>query len=395
MKVTFLTTSNSRKAGGLFYSVRNLAINVNKIDDISSNILSCNDEFSAEDLSKYEDLPMPKYSIISFPIIKKLGFSLNIHKVLKFLNPDIVHQQGIWMYHSNAANNFRKRKASSKKIITPRGMMDEWLSKNSSATKKLINFWYEQENLQSADCFHALNYSEYCSIRKLGFTNPIAIIPNGTTIIEWERSINHFTNNRKKTLLFLGRIHSKKGITQLIEALGKIKIASPKIFDKWSVKIAGWEDEGDLLIKLKQKVIDYDLNNDLQFVGSLYDAQKETALKTVDAFILPSFSEGMPMSILEAWSYGLPVIMTEYCNLPEGFKLKAAHQIDTNPKLMAEQLITFLNLNDEELFEMGQNGKKMVHDNFSWSAVAEKTATLYKWLLDQENHMKPDFVYLT
>ena len=62
----------------------------------------------------------------------------------------------------------------------------------------------------------------------------------------------------------------------------------------------------------------------MYFIGPQFDSDKENTYIASDAFILPSFSEGLPMVILEAWAYGKPVLMTEFCNIPLGFRWNGA-----------------------------------------------------------------------
>jgi poly(glycerol-phosphate) alpha-glucosyltransferase len=386
MKVTLLTTVNSRSAGGLFYSVKNLAFALLKIKGYDVNILSHNDKYSGEDISTYGNIPMSAYNISSFSLFKKVGYSNDIHKKLNSLKPDIIHQQGIWQYHSYALLKYKNNNPNIKTIITPRGMLDVWAVKRSAFIKNILGFLYENKNLQKADCIHALCQSEYESIRKFGLKNPVAIIPNGTSIPDWTRN---YEDKQQKTMLFLGRIHPKKGIKEFITAISLINKNNSELLKNWNFKIGGWSQEGHLE-ELQSLVIEYGLNSCFEFTGSLYGEEKEKVLKNADVFILPSFSEGMPMAVLEAWAYGLPVIMTDFCNIPEGFDANAAFRIDTDAELMSEQLETFFRLSTNEIDNMGKNGYKLVKENYSWEKVADKTIQLYNWILNGGDN--PEFV---
>jgi poly(glycerol-phosphate) alpha-glucosyltransferase len=387
MQVTLLTTTNSRNAGGVFFAVKDLALSLVNCQECNINILSHNDEFSDKDISAYGDISMSFYKISNCAFLNKLGFSTDIHDILKQLNPNIIHQQGIWQYHSFASLKYKKEHSNVKTIITPHGMLDTWAVNRSSFKKRVVGFLYENENLRKADCIHALCRSEYESIREYGLKNPVAIIPNGTTIPTWTRT---YENKPQKTMLFLGRIHPKKGIKEFITAINLINQQNPDLLKKWIFKIAGWSQVGHQ--EELQSLIDrYKLNNLFEFTGSLYGKQKEDALKDADVFVLPSFSEGLPMAVLEAWAYGLPVVMTDFCNLPEGFEANAAFRIDTDSEKMSEQLKTFFELPENEVNNMGRNGYKLVKERFSWDTIAERTVRLYEWLLGGGE--KPEFVY--
>jgi len=387
MKVTLLTTVNSRSAGGLFYSVKYLAKYLMK-ESIDISITSFSNEYSNEDISTYGEIPMNIYHISQLPILKNLGYSKDINDVLKDLSPKIIHQQGIWMYHSNANLNYR-RKNNAISIVTPRGMLDPWLRKNSPFVKKIIGMCFENTNLHTADCLHALCQSEMKSMRDLGLNNPIAVIPNGIEITSWERNPNKVLG--RKRLLYLGRLDSKKGVDIFLKAVSNLIAKDSATLNRWKITIAGWGDQ-NYINKLKHIVSKGNLKDDIEFLGSQYGDEKIQLLKDSDAFILPSHSEGLPMAVLEAWGYGLPVVMTDYCNLPEGFTNQAAHRIDTNVDEMESQLKEFFALSQNDLNVMGQNGKDLVGRQFSWAKIADDTAALYKWLLTGGE--VPDFVHM-
>ena len=328
------------------------------------------------------------YHIVNLWPLNRLGFSLDINKIIKKEAPDIIHQQGIWMWHSHAIIHYKRKYTNAKTIIAPRGMLDPWLKRNSRIVKKIVGIWYENINLRSADCIHALCLSELNSIRKWGLKNPVAVIPNGTSIPDWERPT---LNKDKKTMLYLSRLNPKKGIDIMISSLGIIKKNNPQLLDKWIIKIGGWGDS-DYVEYLEHLVNKNNLNNIIYFIGSKYGSEKEQLLKDADVFILPSHSEGLPMAVLEAWAYRLPVIMTDYCNLPEGFETHSAFRIDTDETEMSKQLTTFFQMPDDEIELYGKNGLELVKKDFDWNVIAKKTITLYNWLLKKCD--KPDFVYL-
>lgn len=383
MKVTYLTITNSRKAGGLYNSVRNLARSVMNLNACEVCILSHNDKFSEEDIYAYEGIPMQFYTIYG---PANFGLTLDLKSKLKDLAPTIIHQQGIWTYSSLINLIYRKHHLA-KTIIAPRGMLDPWAVRNSGWKKKIVGHLFEYRNLRSADCIHALCQSEYESIRKFGLNNPVAIIPNGITL---PQNIHFERNHEKKILLFIGRIHPKKGIKEMLQGLALLKDQSHGLLDNWEVHIAGWDQHGHIN-ELKQIVETHNLTNEIKFVGSLYGEEKEKALCRANAFILPSFSEGLPMSVLEAWAYELPVVMTDFCNIPKGFAHKCAIKIEPSPNDICEKLAKLFQMPNTEILEMGKRGKELVSQCFTWEIVAKQTVELYQYLLGKSP--KPSFVY--
>ena len=188
----------------------------------------------------------------------------------------------------------------------------------------------------------------------------------------------------KKQLLFLGRIHPKKGLSELLASWAKAQSLKPKVFSEWKLLIAGWDDGGHEQ-GLKELAAKLEIEGSVSFIGPQYGEEKEQLLHNADAFILPSFSEGLPMSVLEAWSYGLPVVMTDFCNIPEGFGANAAIRIKPNCEAIMEGLFTLVGMSDNDLESMGFNGRKLVEQKFTWPRIAESTRRVYEWCLTGMN----------
>lgn len=386
MKTLLLTSYGSRLGGGLFTTMTNYSQSLQNIG-IEPVIMSFVDEFWKQDKQFYGNVQTINYHRANIPIGKQLGFSTDIHHLIKNQHANIIHQQGIWMYYSYATLRYKKTNPQCKVIIEPHGMLDPWAIRNSSWKKKIVGHLFEYKNLHSADCIHALCHSEYESIRKFGLKNPVAIIPNGINI---PTTPQYNRSHKKKILLYIGRIHPKKGLKELILGLAKIRKKKPILFDSWEIRIAGWDQNGHAS-ELKSIVDANGLNNDIKFIGSVYGEKKEEELCKANAFILPSFSEGLPMSVLEAWAYELPVIMTDFCNIPIGFETNSAIHIEPNPQNISETLIHFFQQEDTCIEEMGKNGKHLVAKSFTWNIIAKQTFELYNYLLGKGN--KPDFVY--
>ena len=97
--------------------------------------------------------------------------------------------------------------------------------------------------------------------------------------------------------------------------------------------------------------------------------------------ILPSFSEGLPMAVLEAWAYGLPVLMTDHSNLPEGFAADAAIRIGTDVESIAEGMRSLLRSPTSDLRSPGRNGRALDEERFTWPQVVAQMKEVYEWVL--------------
>ncbi|MDZ8117742.1 glycosyltransferase [Pontiella agarivorans] len=365
MNVSVLTTS-SRKAGGLFYSVRWLSKALAD-EGCVPEIFSPEDEYSKEDLPVWDPLKVALYQAAG-----PMQTSLQLRRMLKASGADLIHLHGIWMDNQWAAMQYQ-RKNDVPVVVSPRGMLDPWAVQNSAWKKTLVEALFAKKALQEATCIHALCRSEVDSIRAYGLTNPVALIPNGVELPEPGR-LPPIAD--RKTILFLGRIHPKKGIAELLEAWSRFR-------GDWKLLVAGWDDGGHNE-GLQAKAATLGLKN-IEFIGPKYGEEKDELLRSVDAFILPSFSEGLPMSVLEAWSYGLPAVITDFCNLPEGFESDAAVRIEPRADSIVRGLETMATMSDEERAAMGSAGRSLVEEKFTWSKIAGNMRRVYDWCLTGKN----------
>ena len=381
VSIGFVTGSISRLAGGLFHSVRRLAHSLEQ-NNLAVKVLAPSDPHSADDILAWDPLQVDVFKRVG-PATLGIGYGLK-RRILE-CDLQIVHQHGLWQHPSLAVSAWRRR-TSRPVVISPRGMLDPWALSHSGWKKRLAGAAFENENLGSAACLHALNASEARSMRKYGLTNPIAIIPNGTDLPELDRRPERpswFPSDGRRTLLFLGRLHEKKGLTELVQAWALLRRVSPTITSQWKLVIGGWDD-GGYMQQLQRQIAVCGLTADEVFLaGPLYGEHKEAALASADVFILPSKSEGLPMAVLEAWSWGLPVLMTVACNLPEGFSAGAAIEIPQTSSDLARVLHHALSRDD--LVKIGQFGRRLVESAFGWPRIAEQHVAVYQWLLGQRN----------
>ena len=374
MKVVFLTASTSRKAGGLYFTITEFTKSL-LAKDIDVSVIGLDDEDSLKDRIGYGKVPVIPYKCVNIPVLKTFGYSNELCNILECVSPDIIHLQGIWMYHSWVALKYKQKHSDTVIIIEPHGMLDPWAVKNSAWKKKIVGHLFEYKNLRTADCIHALCQSEKESIRAFGLKNRVEIIPNG---IDIKNTLE--AENKKNIIQYIGRIHPKKGIDLIIDAVKLIHDTNSQLISQWKIRIAGW-DQNNYQKELENKVHKYGIEKYIEFSGPRFGMDKEKDLIESKAFILPSYSEGLPMSILEAWSYGLPVIMTEYCNLPEGFSSGAAIKVDTNAMSVAKGLNSIMTASADELKIMGTNARELVSNSFTWSKIAEDTIKMYKSLI--------------
>jgi poly(glycerol-phosphate) alpha-glucosyltransferase len=380
MKIAVFTCSVSRTAGGLLDAVRDL---YKAVKGNTTTVYSYIDECTDEDLPSWSPIEVKLYKQVN-------GFFYSPEAKNDLLNSDsdVLHVHGLWRY-PHAFITTWKKKTRKPVVVTPHGMLDPYILKNQGIVKRIVgHLLFAGKAFKNVDCYHALNLSELDAIRKDGHNQPVAIIPNGINLplesLHFEKSDN------KKHLLFLGRLHPKKGVDMLIKAVGELKNDNPVILNGWVIDVVGWAQENfeQTLYDLVKK---YQLQDIIKFHGGLFGEEKQRAYATADAYILPSHGEGLPMTVLEAWSWKVPVVMTPLCNIPEGFEHNAAIKVENTTPSVKEGLIALLSMTDAERRQMGENGRKLVEKQFTWEISARKMEELYEWLLGTS--AKPDFVH--
>jgi len=377
MNVAHLTAHLSKKSGGVIEVIEALHSEYSKDDSTTSYIAGIQDNTVQDKklLTNTSNLfACKEYGPHSF------GYAPELVKTLNHIQPDIVHTHGLWMYNSYVSLKHHL-KLKTPYIITSHGMLDKWALTQAGLKKKLVLNLFEKQHLEMCSCLHALNESEYQSIRKTGLKNPIAVIPNGIyhkhpilskNTTDWQNI------NKKKQLLFFGRLTPKKGLQELLEAWAIII----KTRNDWTLKIAGWSED-QFGRKLQEQSEKLQLGNSVEFCGALFGDAKEKAYLEADAFILPSLSEGLPMTVLEAWSYSLPVLMTRECNLSEAFDQKAAIEIHHSHIQLSKELLNFFQFNPSKIDTLAKNGYQLSQQKYSWTFVAEQFHKLYHSIVYQ------------
>src|SRR5438034_11113670 len=218
--------------------------------------------------------------------------------------------------------------------------------------------------------------------------NPTCVIPNGVDLTDRGETPKAqpqvFAENRK-VLLYLGRLHPKKNVANLIRAWKQILTSHPSTRASWLLAIAGWS-QGGYEQKLKHLAggLDTAANRELAsiaFLGPRFGTEKNECYRGCDAFIMPSLSEGLPITVLEAWAHAKPVLMTLECNLPEGFAAGAALRIGTGPEEIAAGLKQVIEMSDDDRRAMGNRGRNLVTRTFSWPRIGEQMRSIYEWVL--------------
>jgi glycosyltransferase involved in cell wall biosynthesis len=384
MRIGLLTASVSRQAGGLFDSVRGLGWNLSAARDAEVVAFGLNDSETESDVAAWAGVPLRTFAGWR---PRLFGYAPGLAESLKTADLNLLHAHGLWKYPSIVSLRWA-RSTGRPVMVSPHGMLDPWAMQHSRWKKRTARWLYEDRHLRRAACLHAVSTAEARAMRDLGLDNPICVIPNAVDLPDdtshempaWSRSVPE----GDRVLLYLGRIHPKKNLIGLLQGWGR---AADGLAGWWLV-IAGWDQDGHE-DELRRLVHAQRLPR-VQFVGPQFDRERAATLRRAQAFVLASHSEGFPLAVLEAWANRLPVIMTEECNVPEGFTVGAALRVGRGPDSIAEGLLALVRRTEAERRSLATAGRALVERKFTWPLVASQFLAVYRWMVGEGG--RPDHV---
>lgn len=333
------------------------------------------------DYSEYPDLDILPYHILHFPYNDQFALSTNLYKNLKAECRDaqIVQSNSLWQF-SCFIHEYARRGTNAKSVIVPRGTLSPYALSLSSKKKKLILALGQRTALRKADMLIATCKQEYEDIRAFGLKQPVAILPNGLDLPLLEDV------KKKKTVVFLGRIHKVKGVDLLIEAWRKIEGTGN--FKDWNLVIAG-PTSSDYAKEMQTLASDL---KSVSFTGEVKGAHKNTLLAQSAIYVLPTHTENFGISIGEALACATPVVTTTGAPWSGLVDNDCGLWIDLSVDNLTCALEDMMSRPMEELTRMGQNGREWMKRDFSWDEIATKTIRSYEWLLDPANVEKPRWI---
>jgi glycosyltransferase involved in cell wall biosynthesis len=292
---------------------------------------------------------------------------------------DGVHIHGIWETHCAIAADLAQA-CRRPYVLSAHGMLERWALQHKRLKKALYATLVETKNLRRAHCLRALTRAEVNDYRRIGLTNPVAVVPGGVAIpigasprpfIE-----EHPNLAGKRIILFLGRLHHKKGLTLLLRAWASCAAS----FADAHLVVAGPDFDGTCA-KLESMVDEIGIRRTVTFPGMLTGPMKWSALAAASLFALPSFSEGFSVAVLEALGMGVPVIVTRRCNIPEVAEHGCGWVIEPEQTALEVALQEGLRASTLDLQRIGERGRALVQSRYTWSMVGRQMAEVYQWVL--------------
>jgi glycosyltransferase involved in cell wall biosynthesis len=357
MKIVHITNSIDKSSGGPSRSVPQTCIELAK--------LGISIELVTQESADMVVIEESSHLTVQYRSIKELfiyGSRLSAKDV------DLIHLQHIWNPYIQVIA-FWARKNNIPYIITPRGMLEPWIMANNPWKKKIALFLYQKKAIQRAAHIHATAQMEADNIKELGFSNPISIIPNGIDLSEVKKGKEQYGS---KKMVFLSRIHPKKGIELLLEAWRNTDTKD------WTLEIAG-NGELDYIKTLTQSA--EDLKN-VRFVGPQYGESKWDFLRSADVMVLPTYSENFGIVVAEALAVGVPVITTKGTPWEDLHTYECGWWIDLSVANLIQSLEEVMQTPEDQIKTMGANGQSLVSDKYDIKAVAKNMSELYQKILN-------------
>jgi len=294
---------------------------------------------------------------------------------------DAIHVHGVWEQCFARATR-RARAAGVRTFVSPHGMLDRWQLGQSRIKKQAaLHLFGTGAMLRHADAVLYGTRHEADEARPLALPSPARVMPNGVepepladraAVAAMLRERFPQMHGWSRTVLFLSRLHPKKGLDMLVEAFartrqshsgaGLLAIAIPQDADY----------EATLRARIEQLGTER-----LVLATDLVGPEARAALAAADVFCLPSHQEGLSIAILEAMGAGLPVLITTECHLDELEDRGAAKVVPDTVAGLTAGLAALLDLDRESLAAMGRRGASIVASEYSWERIAADLAALY------------------
>lgn len=309
---------------------------------------------------------VPKYRLTG------VECKLAVANLLDDIRPDVVHVNCCWMPACAAVQRMAQRRGY-KVVLTPHGMLEPWIVRRHYWTRKFPALQlYQKAAIRKADCLQATADSERENLLKLGYNANVKVVRLGIDADGIE--MKHCWKKTRR-LLFLSRVHVKKGINYLIDAADILR----EELQGYKIVVAG-EGDANYVSSLKSQIADKGLQDMFQFVGGVYGEKKWELFKTSDFFVLPTHSENFGLAVAEALASGTPVITTVGTPWSDLNDTHSGAWIEVGTKPLVETLKRFLALTDEELEKMGCNGRRLIETKYSAHVMAAEMMEVYAGL---------------
>lgn len=269
---------------------------------------------------------------------------------------DIVHIHGLWKWMLHTFTNLSVKRGWPI-IWSPHGSITPWAMR-FKAWKKIPAWWlWQKRDVKKARLLHVTAPLEESYMREYGFTQPCIIAPLGVNV---GAKVSH-GKHAGGIILFVSRVHRKKGLDMLLKAFG---------IEGWKLRIVG-PDENNHVAELKKLAETLGISDKVEFVGPKSGDALAREYESADIFVLPTYSENFGSVVIESLAAGVPVICTKGAPWKELEDYRCGWWPDIGVTALREALEKATSLTEEDRREMGERGRKLVEEKYTWGKVCE------------------------
>lgn len=370
MRALHIVAGLDPQHGGPSYSVPRLCTALRK-QDVEAHLLTVHEANTPCD----SFISAQKQDFAGIPLFRALRLSSDLDRAARIeaATSDVVHSHGLWLMpnvyagHAGAA-------VGCPVVISPRGMLAPEALAFSARKKRLFWRFLQGPAYARAAIWHATSPAEAEEIRAFGVRAPIAIIPNGVDIPNM-RTTSLRSESKLPTILFLGRLHPKKGLPDLVAAWSLLADERPG----WILRIVG-PDEGRHRAELEKMVLRIGVPR-VVFGGPVYGVEKEQVLAEADLFVLPTRNENFGIAVAEALATAVPAIVSRGAPWSCLETERCGWWIERGVESLVGALRAATALPEAERREMGGRARAMMARDFGWERIAHEMRAVYKWAI--------------
>lgn len=310
---------------------------------------------------------------------------VTLQKFLTGSEYELFHTNGLWTYINHETCKIARRKHLPY-LITPHGMLyPEALARSYWKKRIALDVAFKKDIMESS-CLHATCVQEMEFLRAIGYGGPVAVIPNPANLPEYlAQVITNRKNQNIKVFGFLGRLHPRKRVENILYAASLIKENA----ESYEIDIIG-SGNPEYENFLRSEVKRLRLNN-VRFRGFLKGREKFEALAAMTCLFVPSDFENFGMIITEALSVETPVVASTGTPWEDLNENQCGWWCDCNPEMMAKIMKSILDMSEDTIRLMGENGRKLVIERYSPLSISSQMRGLYDYILN--GGPKPSFIY--
>jgi glycosyltransferase involved in cell wall biosynthesis len=264
------------------------------------------------------------------------------------------------------------------------GMLTEWSLSQGRLKKEIYSTLIERPNLNHATYIHCTSEEEARNVSNFGIKTPKIVIPLGVnppTYISGAQEKLHQQYSVAADvpiILFMSRIHPKKRLELLVQVLSELHSQH----QPFHLLIAGSGDT-DYVESIDKVIVQQQLQSKITFTGFVVGKDKDLLLQGSDLFVLPTYSENFGIVLAEAMVVGLPIVTTPGVHISIDIA-QAQAGIIVDDAIQLQTAISQLLQSPQLRQELGENGKRLALQKYSWPGIAQKFADLYSIVLDHK-----------